>query len=248
MAISPTVLIVDDSEVQREYMAAMCRDNGAGDIMLAADGNEALRVLEINKVGFDVLICDLEMPDLDGIELIHILGEQKSKSGLVIVSGHEKSLITAAKVMAQDEGLRVLGTMQKPIPEKRLRAIFRLLKMCKIADSMAQNSPQRTYVSLSASEIKRALIDRQFVLHYQPKINMQDMTLSGVEALVRLQLDDGQLVSPNEFIPVCEKYELIDDLTYEVVRLALAQSQRWCSLGQKINISINISAASFEKC
>ncbi len=240
-----TVLIVDDSASQREYMAQTCRDIGDCVIVTAENGRRALDIIASHEVGFDILICDLEMPDLDGIELIHILAEQKSRSGLIIVSGHEKSLITAAKVMAQDEGLQVLGTVQKPIPEKRLKAIFRLHRIYQRHKNsiLIKGDKER---SVSVLDAHKALSNHRVSLHFQPKIDMQHLRLSGVEALVRLQLEDGTIIYPNQFIPLMERYNLIDDLSYEVVRLALEQHNRWCVQGRDINISINVSAASFE--
>ncbi|MEX3072367.1 EAL domain-containing protein [Vibrio alginolyticus] len=240
-----TVLIVDDSKSQREYMAQQCRDIGAKKILTAENGRRALDIIAENEEGFDILICDLEMPDLDGIELIHILGAQKSRSGLIIVSGHEKSLITAAKVMAQGEGLQVLGTMQKPIPDKRLKAIFRLHRIQKNKE-ISRSVSQKKDEHISVAEAKEAIANNRLVLHFQPKINMQHMVLSGVEALVRLRGEDGAIIYPNRFISVMERHNLIDDLTYEVINQALVQHKRWCALGRDINISINISTKSFE--
>ncbi|MCA0935813.1 EAL domain-containing response regulator [Vibrio alginolyticus] len=240
-----TVLIVDDSASQREYMAQKCRDIGACQITTAEDGRRALELIAEHEKGFDILICDLEMPGLDGIELIQILGTQKSRSGLIIVSGHEKSLITAAKVMAQDEGLQVLGTMQKPIPEKRLKAIFRLHRMQKNKEiSLAVKRKREKLISVE--EAQDAISNNRLVLHYQPKIDMQHLVLSGVEALVRLRSEDGTIIYPNRFISVMERNNLVDELSYEVIHQAIVQHSRWCAKGMNINISINISAVSFE--
>ncbi len=240
-----TVLIVDDSASQREYMAQKCRDIGACHIVTAENGRKALEIIAAQEKGFDILICDLEMPDLDGIELIHILAEQESKSGLIIVSGHEKSLITAAKVMAQNEGLQVLGTLQKPIPEKRLEAIFRLKRMHQ-RNGISGLVAHRKENIICVEEAKKAIKHNKVVLHFQPKMDMQQWRLDGVEALARIRLDDGTIVYPNDFIPLMERHDLIDVLSYEVIRLALEQHNRWAMQGRDINISINISAVSFE--
>ncbi len=240
-----TVLIVDDRASQREYMAQRCREIGTINITTAEDGRRALDLIAQSEKGFDILICDLEMPDLDGIELIHILGAQKSRSGLIIVSGHEKSLITAAKVMAQDEGLQVLGTMQKPIPEKRLKAIFRLHRMHKNKEMNLAVTREKEQL-ISVADAKDALSNNRLILHYQPKIDMQHMVLSGVEALVRLRSKDGSIIYPDRFISVMETHDLVDELSYEVIRQAIVQHSRWCAKGMNINISINISAVSFE--
>ena len=66
------------------------------------------------------MICDLEMPDIDGIELINLLSARHIRSGLIIASGRERALLSAVELMATTEGLYVLGALQKPVAEDAL--------------------------------------------------------------------------------------------------------------------------------
>lgn len=237
-----SVLIVEDSKPQRQYLCDLCAELGIGRIEQAENGRVALNLLQQQTDGFDVLICDLEMPDLDGIELIHLLAQQQIDTAIIIASGREPALMAAVELMATSEGLRVLGSLHKPIAKA---ALISLLEPYNSQARHAAVHRQQAKVALSLPELEKELRQHHFLLHYQPKINMQTGQLSGVEALVRLQLQNN-LIFPNDFIPQCEQYKLIDALSYEVVRLATEQHQRWGEAGLDTKISVNLSAISFD--
>ncbi|MCU7996704.1 PAS domain S-box protein [Shewanella glacialipiscicola] len=90
--------------------------------------------------------------------------------------------------------------------------------------------------------IRNALKNEEFLLYYQPKVNMKTGTMIGVEALIRWQSLKRGLVGPNEFLPVIENNALIIDIGEWVIRTALGQIKVWQTLGLNIPISVNISA------
>lgn len=240
-----SVLIIEDSKAQRLFMVDLCRQMGITEIAEADNGRSALAVMDGRPEPFDLLICDLEMPDIDGIELINLLSARNIRSGLIIASGRERSLLSAVELMASTEGLYVLGALQKPIAETELLALVRKYQQDDLKQKQA--CEQRERLLLGKDELQQALKERRFVLHYQPKIDFATVQLIGAEALVRLQGVDGQLIFPNDFIPLCERFGLIDDLSYQVIELAIAQQQRWLAAGLSLSISINLSAYSFEQ-
>ncbi len=91
------------------------------------------------------------------------------------------------------------------------------------------------------SEIRRGLDAGEFLLHYQPQINLSDGRLTGLEALIRWQGPDG-LINPDEFIPVAEQLGLILPLGEWVMEEACRQARSWISMGLDINcIAVNVS-------
>lgn len=240
-----SVLIIEDSKAQRLFMLELCRQMGITEIAEADNGRSALAVMDSRHEPFDLLICDLEMPDIDGIELINLLSARHIRSGLIIASGRERSLLSAVELMASTEGLYVLGALQKPVAEAELLALVRKYQQDDLKQKQA--CEQRERLLLGKEELQQALTERRFVLHYQPKIDFATVKLTGAEALVRLQGTDGQLIFPNDFIPLCERFGLIDELSYQVIELAIAQQQRWLAAGLSLSISVNLSAYSFEQ-
>lgn len=94
--------------------------------------------------------------------------------------------------------------------------------------------------------LRRALERHEFLLHYQPKINLQSGEISGAEALIRGMLRDRGMVPPMQFVPIAEECGLIVPIGQWVLREACTQLRSWMDVGLKpIPISVNISAWQF---
>jgi len=91
--------------------------------------------------------------------------------------------------------------------------------------------------------LRNALDHDEFVLHYQPKVNLITGEMVGVEALIRWQHPQRGLVPPAEFLPFIDGSNLEKPLGEWVIRTALAQAATWSRLGSALNVSVNISAA-----
>lgn len=92
------------------------------------------------------------------------------------------------------------------------------------------------------TNLRRALEEEQFVLHYQPVVDIATGDVHGVEALIRWQSPDRGLVAPTEFIQFAEESGMIGPLGRWVMRTAAAQAASWKAKGMATRISINMSA------
>lgn len=93
------------------------------------------------------------------------------------------------------------------------------------------------------SSLRHALERDEFVLYYQPKVNLQTGEMSGVEALLRWNPPDSRTVLPSEFIPVLEETGLIVDVGRLVIEKAVAEYAGWRTISaQPPRIAVNISA------
>ena len=90
-------------------------------------------------------------------------------------------------------------------------------------------------------EIRQAIQQSQFVLHFQPQLNLRTNTIESVEALIRWNHPHRGIVGPAEFIPFAETYNLIDDLGDWVLAEAIATAARWRKQGHEVRIAVNIS-------
>ena len=93
-----------------------------------------------------------------------------------------------------------------------------------------------------ASELGAAITAGEMVLHYQPKLDLAGGEVRSVEALVRWQHPTRGLLQPSEFVPIAESTSLITPLTNWVVAEAARQIAEWRQLGQRIRVSVNVSA------
>jgi diguanylate cyclase (GGDEF)-like protein/PAS domain S-box-containing protein len=94
----------------------------------------------------------------------------------------------------------------------------------------------------SIDDIRTAMASNEFVLYYQPKVNMQTGQVIGVEALIRWQHSVRGLVPPLDFLPVIEGHAISLELGEWVIDTALSQIIQWRSMGINLPISVNISA------
>jgi diguanylate cyclase (GGDEF)-like protein len=99
----------------------------------------------------------------------------------------------------------------------------------------------------SLERVRLALGQREFVLHYQPKVNMRQGALTGVEALIRWQHPERGLMPPMAFLPAIEDHQLSIDVGEWVIEAALQQHQRWCAMGLDIPVSVNVGALQLQQ-
>ncbi len=92
------------------------------------------------------------------------------------------------------------------------------------------------------SDLQHAIEQHDLVLYFQPQVCMKSKELIGVEALVRWKHKEYGLIFPNDFIPLAEKSGLIEELTQEVIALAIKQSNLWKQQKFNCQISVNISS------
>jgi len=112
---APMLVAIDDNAFQLRIVRAIAQANGFADIETcasAADGLAALERLSDRKI---VLLCDLNMPDMDGVELIKALGKRKFPGVLVIVSGAAASVRASAANLAKAYGLDLRAALAKPV-------------------------------------------------------------------------------------------------------------------------------------
>ena len=96
------------------------------------------------------------------------------------------------------------------------------------------------------SNLRRAIQNEEFLLHFQPRVSVDSLAITGVEALVRWQHPQLGLISPSEFIPLAEDTGLIVPIGEWVLRTACLQGQRWRDQGfAPVQIAVNISARQF---
>jgi diguanylate cyclase (GGDEF)-like protein/PAS domain S-box-containing protein len=95
--------------------------------------------------------------------------------------------------------------------------------------------------------IRSALTEREFVLYYQPRVNMRTGEIIGAEALIRWQHPSQGLLTPAQFLPILENHSLSIDLGEWVIDTALSQIEQWHSAGLNISVSVNIGALQLQQ-
>ncbi len=91
-------------------------------------------------------------------------------------------------------------------------------------------------------QVRLALINNEFVLYYQPKVNMRTGEIIGAEALIRWQHPEKGLIAPAQFLPLIEDHSIAVQLGEWVIDTALVQIERWQAEEMNIPVSVNIGA------
>lgn len=234
-----SVLVADDSVTQRMHAQAICTELGLQDIYGAKDGRDALKVLLAHSV--DVALIDLEMPIMDGVELLRSIAQERCAKSVIILSAKDPILIASVGTMAEADGLYVLGTFQKPLQRDLLEtSLLRYVRELKTAD-VSEPAPQS---DVTVIDFCNALDAGEITLAYQPKLTVQGLILRGVEALARWKHPQKGNISPAVFIPLAERHGLIDTLTRELLVIAFKQKQAWQQYGLRFHLAFNLSPLS----
>lgn len=229
------VLVVDDSAAIRSVLVALLQRLGIAHIREAENGLSAMALMQQRAA--DIVLCDLNMPGMDGVELLRTLASASPGIAVLPISSLDARLRFAVSRMAGELGLHVLGVLAKPFKEEDL--------LRALADfGQAPAVRKTTATAFSADDLADALDANRIEIHYQPQVRMIDAELVGFEALVRLRDRDGELVSPDAFIAMSESNGDIHRLTHQIIERSLKQLSLWSRQGRDFALSVNLSAAS----
>ena len=236
-----TVLVVEDDDFQRKIVVDILNSLGVRSIFSAGNGKQALDIVrEMNSRPVDVALCDLNMPEMDGMEFLRHLGEQHRGTAVILISSVDRKVLSSVGRMTEMYGIQLLGIIEKPVLPENLKA--HLLNL-KAPAGMAQQAPSMTF---SLDEILQGIRADQFVPYFQPKVDMKTGRIFGAEALARWLHPTHGVIAPYAFIPLLEKTANIDDLTYCILRKAAAALRSFHDKGHLLTVSVNLSQVSLE--
>lgn len=230
--ITPRLLVVDDEA----GLAATVGDLAEGIGFRSSSTSSPEEFKRLYSHDYDVIVLDLLMPEVDGIELLRFLAKAGCEASIVLMSGFDAHVLQAATELARAQGLRVVGSVRKPI---------RLGEMESILIGARTNDPlelQSKPTGPTAEDLKTALKEGQLHVFYQPRISLQKGCVVGLEALARWRHPEHGFFSPSLFIPLAEQTGLIEPLTDTVLRKACAQCGPWLEEKLISEIAVNMSA------
>lgn len=231
-----TVYLIDDETEMLEMLSDVVEMTG----LLVEPFSRATIFFEqvTNFEADSILVLDLNMPDMDGIEVIRRLSTMSSPPALILMSGHDSGVLHAAEKLGRARNLDILDYIGKPINLEK----FQNLLTSTVSGSQEASLRQTTEVEPTFEELQWAISHEQLVLHYQPQIHMRTGKIIGVEALIRWQHPELGMIYPDRFIPLAEDKGMIGAITRWVIEQAVKQKQQWREQDVDILVSVNISA------
>ncbi len=227
------VLVVDDEPFVLNLTKRMLVSMGVKRISLAENGHEALRIVDASPEPPDVIVCDLNMPGMDGIELVRHLGEQQVSSGLLLVSGADERVLQTVEALARSHDLQVLGSLEKPIKPEPLKHFLSAYD--------PTHRIARVIQPITAHELEEGLENDALHVVFQPKIRVATRSLVGVEALARWRHLERGTLGPGAFVPLAEELGKIETLTDALFAGAMAQAGEWRAAGLELQVAVNVS-------
>jgi diguanylate cyclase (GGDEF)-like protein len=240
-------VVVSDLERFRAVNDSLGRQ--AGDLLLA-DLSERLKKnvadsSQLARLGADhfAIVLPLVKSELDAARMLVGLSSACLKEPFV-VAGNELRISSKAGVALfpahGTDAETILGNAESALQRaKQAREPYLFFEQ-KMTERVAQNLAMET-------ALRQALERQQFVLHYQPRIDLKTRRIQGVEALIRWQSPDG-LVAPAKFIPLLEETALIVDVGAWALQQAVLQHRAWVEQGiHGVRIAVNVSAVQLRR-
>ncbi len=232
------LLLVDDDYIMHRVTTVMLNDLGISGVLNAMSGPAALEMLQNNGGSVDVVICDLNMPEMDGVEFIRHLAQRSYTGSVILTSGEDIRILKTVEKLAIEHELHVLGVLEKPATPAKLSELLDSLDQIRQEGTMMMVDP------FSLADLQQGISCNQLDTYFQPKVDIASGRVVGVEALVRWNHPVKGLIKPNAFISMAEDHGLIGELTDVVCNRALSYAEKLKSMGHDLNIAINISVDS----
>ena len=225
------VLIVEDDRLQATNLKILLNRLFEGTITVVHRGSEVTTVCEAQPI--DVMFCDIDLPDINGVNLLSTLAESSRPKGVMILSAMTQDVLEITYNMCLSAGYGFVRALTKPISNQQLTQIFGEFK---------QYLSQEQFVSLPVlmndDEIDTAFNEGRFINYYQPQYSTSDNQLIGVEALVRCRHPKHGIIAPTQFITEIQVRNELDKLFWIVLENAL---QDMSTLKVDINLSVNMN-------
>lgn len=230
-----TVLIVDDDPSQVLILSGYFQSQRAGAVIEANSAVDALERLRHSNSTVDLIVSDLMMPDMDGIEMLRELKKADYQGKLALVSSLDQAMINSARKLGEMHGLNIIGTCRKPLRKASLDALF-----------LTPEEPRGSFddveeQTISAEQISAALDQGAIRPFYQPKVDVKQKRITGAEALVRWVDPILGIISPADFLPAVEQNGLSSDLTFALMKTVFRDIAAWKRKGLEIKTSVNVT-------
>ena len=229
------ILVLDDELFMLKLHAQMLANLGFASVSTSQSGHDALARMDEEKEAPDLILLDLSMPAMDGLEFIRRLVDRKFEGRLILVSGEDERVLRTVEKLAEAHHIRVLGHLSKPVQEDKLAI---LLRRWRPASGTFEIAWKKIY---SEEAVSQAIEGEQLTVHYEPQVMINTGEFTGVEALVRWRHPKDGMVVPQQFVGVAESSGLIHKLTRFVFSRAMSQLAAWREMGLHSKMAVNVS-------
>jgi EAL domain-containing protein (putative c-di-GMP-specific phosphodiesterase class I)/CheY-like chemotaxis protein len=227
------VLVIDDHAFQRSVLARQLKSLGVARVLEAQDGAGALAVARANRDSLALIISDVDMPEMDGLEFLRRLAQEAPHTAVALHSALDRALLKSVEVMAAEYGLQLVGILEKPVTEDALLEVMRTA--VRRAKSTAREEPPA-----NEAQVAFALSRQEFEPWFQPKIDLRTGRACGAEVLVRWCRLHTDPLPPDRFLTVVTKSGLMRTLTLGLATQSARCLRQLGARGLSFALSLNV--------
>jgi EAL domain-containing protein (putative c-di-GMP-specific phosphodiesterase class I)/CheY-like chemotaxis protein len=226
-----SIVAIDDDSFSLKFIEEQLHMVGMSSITCYLDPQQAFNDISQQKVQCELLILDLQMPQMDGVSFLKLLGDIKFSGAIIIYSGFEARVLALAEQIACENDLTILGSLPKPFTLTQLDTLLSIHQVDESDDTEEQTSSK---FSLSHGEL---------VLTRQPQICLKTGKILSYEVLSRWRNRAGAILPPSMFISKLEDNGEISEFQEQMFDLALKKIAQDDS---DAKYSINLSMTSID--
>lgn len=234
------VLVIDDDLLMLTHVEFILEQVGVTCVTAIDNGHVALDKIANNEI-FDLIILDLNMPEIDGIEVMRKLAALEYNGAITLFSGEDFRMLKTAESLAEAHNLNFIGSLSKPVSIAAMKA---LLDNYHPHTKTAKKPPLET---VCATELEEAISQNKIEPYFQPKVSASNQRIESAEVLARWHHPEKGYLPPISFIPIAEEHNLIDSLTHSIIAQSFKHLGRWIKQGYHFSIAINLSADSLTR-
>jgi len=228
------LLIVEDHPFQHEFLRNLFSNLGGFNVEAVWDGATALQRLNTHK--YDLVVTDLFMPVMDGVQLIQGIARLADAPALALMSVASRRMLVSAGLVAKNLDLDVLGLISKPVDTcDIIRLRDGLDKRRSELDTSSRRPIQSAHPCLLA-----AMENGEVQAWFQPKKSLRDGRICSAEALVRWRHPHHGALLPRDFLPALQRFGLEDKLLWLMLEQTIEAQSYWRRHGCEVPVSINL--------
>jgi EAL domain-containing protein (putative c-di-GMP-specific phosphodiesterase class I)/ActR/RegA family two-component response regulator len=235
-------LIIDDDEFMLEVVEETLRSFGLSDMTRATSGKAALRVIDSSQQPIQLIVCDLNMENIDGIEFLRHLADRQCKAAILVLSASDARILHSVNALASEHDLRFLGSLRKPLEVSELYAT--LLKHGRRIPGGDERGVASTEKLLNAEQLEEGMRAGRAQVAFQPIFSVKKRRVVGAECLLRWRDPERGTLSPEPVVFSAEEHGLIIPLTEIVLQQALEALTDWSRSVEGLSVSVNLSSRS----
>lgn len=239
------VMVVDDDDFILEVVEETLRSFGIHDVLRASSGSAALHIIDGLDHPVQVLICDLNMDQIDGVEILRHLAERNFEAAIIVLSAGDTRILESVTNLIHERSLRLLGIMSKPLEVGALHEL--LLRLSAQSTSKPPLPRMSQHFNLRAEDLRVGIESGCATTVYQPIFSLREQRITGAECLLRWHDARNGDIPPETVVAAAEKHGFIVPLTVFVLHQAVHALSRWLEQEQEMTISVNLSSQSLNE-